>query len=367
MKKLALLSLLFFFVAIGIDAKLPFMVRVVYFQPTDAQPAPQNLPKQVKDVQDLYRSEMIRHGYGAKTFRLETDNTGKVIVHTVKGRHNAQHYANAAGLSSTLNKELPAALKNPNNVHVFVIGNARSIKNGAAGIGFQIVGGVCGGFAAVAQKAANNIFSILAHEIGHAFGLYHGIDCGACLMGAGKKELTDYDARWLNNHHYFNEVHEINDVPQIARVFKLARHPTNNNIVKLKFAASSNIGLHQAQVLRLSDTAVVGWSELKGNRETAEIDIKRAYLFGDNRMAIQIMDVNGNQGLHVFSFSLPPAIVFVPINKEKLKETLKEEEPAEQPVKEDNAESEKPIRTEDKLSIVPHRKTITVWADLKVR
>ena len=367
MKKLALLSLLFFFVAIGVNAELPFLVRVIYFQPSNAQPAPENLPKQMKDVQDLYKSEMIRHGYGPKTFRLETDNTGKVIVHTVKGKHPSQHYANAASLSGTLNKELPAAFKNPNNVHVFVIGNTRSIKNGAAGIGFQTVGGVSGGFAAVAQKAANNISSILAHETGHAFGLYHSIGCGACLMGVGKKELTEYDARWLNNHHYFNEVHQIDDIPKIVKVFQLARHPTNNNIVKLKFSASSNIGLHQAQVLRLSDTAVVGWSELKGNMETTEIDIKRAYLFADNRMAIQIMDVNGNQGIHVFSFSLPPAIVFVPINKDNLKETFKEEEPSEQPVKEDNAESEKPIRISDKLSIVPHRKTITVWADLKVR
>ena len=72
MKKvvLSVLLLLFLFVSVGVDAKLPFIVRVIYFQPTDAQPAPENLSQQMKDIQQLYRSEMVRHGYGPKTFRL---------------------------------------------------------------------------------------------------------------------------------------------------------------------------------------------------------------------------------------------------------------------------------------------------------
>ena len=89
MKKIITISILFVFLLIPTaDAQLPFIVQIVYFKPVDAPQAPDNIAQVMADVQALYRSEMVRNNYGAKTFRLETDANGKVIVHTVNGRHS---------------------------------------------------------------------------------------------------------------------------------------------------------------------------------------------------------------------------------------------------------------------------------------
>ena len=66
-----ILSILLLWVSMVSDAQ--FVVRTVYFQPTDAP----NPTRQIFDLltksPDFYRNEMERHGYGPKTFKLETD------------------------------------------------------------------------------------------------------------------------------------------------------------------------------------------------------------------------------------------------------------------------------------------------------
>ena len=95
MRKLITLTILFLILLIPItaDAELPFIVRTIYFQPTNAPAPTDRIAELMIEVQDFYRSEMEKHGYGAKTFRLETDNDGDVVVHTVKGRNNIAHYS----------------------------------------------------------------------------------------------------------------------------------------------------------------------------------------------------------------------------------------------------------------------------------
>ena len=61
-----------------------YVVRVIYFHPNDIEPQEDSvntLKAMVKDVQTFYADEMERHGYGRKTFRLETDAAGDVVVH----------------------------------------------------------------------------------------------------------------------------------------------------------------------------------------------------------------------------------------------------------------------------------------------
>ena len=75
------------------------VVRVIYFLPKDRPPQPDmdtKLDILIKDVQQFYADEMERHGFGRKTFRLETDATGNTVVHHVKGTENFAFYKNGA-------------------------------------------------------------------------------------------------------------------------------------------------------------------------------------------------------------------------------------------------------------------------------
>ena len=93
MKKTHLISLLLFygftFIAVGAPiAAANRMVKVVYFVPRD-RPVQWNIPialdTQIKKVQRFYTEQMEEHGYRGKTFNLETDANGKLVVPPVDG------------------------------------------------------------------------------------------------------------------------------------------------------------------------------------------------------------------------------------------------------------------------------------------
>ena len=71
------------------------MVKVVYFVPRD-RPFQWNIPTtldtRIKAVQRLYAEQMEAHGHGRKTFNLENDAGGKLVVHPVTGNFNDAYY-----------------------------------------------------------------------------------------------------------------------------------------------------------------------------------------------------------------------------------------------------------------------------------
>ena len=89
-------------------AKLPFIVKVIYFQPSDALDTPAFIATHMKATQQFYKDEMVRNGFEPKTFRLETDKSGKVIVHTIKGKHKSWEYTN--NTTDRIMLELPVSL-----------------------------------------------------------------------------------------------------------------------------------------------------------------------------------------------------------------------------------------------------------------
>ena len=304
MKKIIITLLLICVLIPAADAKLPFIVRVVYFKPIDAPRMPDGIPQLMIDVQDFYRSEMERHGYGAKTFRLETDNQGELIVHTVNGKKNPNFYTSYQALEP----ELPRELRNQNNIHVFFMGGMRSVKPGGGtwGVGVPLAGGVCGGNARIAAVGEGFRFSVIAHELGHTFGLYHNIRRGNFLMGPGTVDLDDYEARWLDKHHYFNSIHEINAVPKVIKVHQTEHvgikekgvNFQERDGVRFKIDVQSRNTLYQAMIFRDSDVGIVGWSKLRGNNDTVEIDAFRSDVLGDRVAYLEVMDILGNYMFH---------------------------------------------------------------------
>jgi hypothetical protein len=60
---------------------------VVYFNPADREPIPgyrDRLDRVMTDLQDFFRTEMDRNGYGPVTFPLQRDEQGRLVVHMVQ-------------------------------------------------------------------------------------------------------------------------------------------------------------------------------------------------------------------------------------------------------------------------------------------
>ena len=363
MKKAIVITLLLVFLVIPIaDAKLPFIVRTVYFRPLGTPEADDRIKDFMKQAQRFYQREMERHGYGSKTFRLETDNEGEVIVHTVIGKRQPAAYTSY----EVIKPELPEIFRNQNNIHVIFIGGMRFVKPRTLGIGFPFYGWTCGGIVRVGTAGEGMRLSVIAHELGHAFGLYHNLSGISFLMGVGQDELDDYEARWLDKHHYFNNHHEINGFPKVVNVHRLkaidikeVKGETVNFIDAIKFrldVESVNI-LHQAQLFRETDTAILQWRKLNDNHDTLIFDIERAKLRNQQRVYIQVMDVMGNMNQHIMPIALPSRPVVVDKNGKVDKRIHKEDL---------IGDAEKnPAPSTEKRNIMPQNKLTMLWANIK--
>ena len=83
---------------------------------------------------------MNAHGYGHKTFKLETDENAKPIIHTINGKHLSFHYL--ANTETEINKELPFDFTRNNNaardrIRVIVVGGLDRVRN--TRVGFDVL------------------------------------------------------------------------------------------------------------------------------------------------------------------------------------------------------------------------------------
>lgn len=75
--------------------KAPKKLHLVYFTPSDREPEPgyqQRLDAIMEDIRAFYRDGMEQAGFGPKTFDLDRDKEGKLILHLVKGKKPEKNY-----------------------------------------------------------------------------------------------------------------------------------------------------------------------------------------------------------------------------------------------------------------------------------
>ena len=180
MKKIYFLTFTFLFVffpllpirfaTAQLKTTLDGMVRLVYFRPNDRPIQPENVSKLrqfIQETQQVFAQYMENHGFGRKTFQFEIDAQGSAVVHHVKGRFNHAYYRNNYREAwQESNKQFEG--RNDNIIFSLLDVNLAGITacgkgggNGRSGIAFVTT-----------QEGCFNV-RIIAHELGHAFGLFH--------------------------------------------------------------------------------------------------------------------------------------------------------------------------------------------------
>ena len=216
-----------------------FDVHVVYFKPTDAPDIDKaRHDKLLKDIQKYLQSEMTRHGFTDKTFPLELDAQGKVVIHVVNGKHNTAHY-DWGDEFAQVEPELPFAFNNElnpesrDNIQLVIMGgiSLNGDWNGGPDWGFTWHGGRWGGVAFVTMDRINDFpnhyLGVVAHELGHAFGLdpahnnvresFNGrvIAWGRTTAEWGDRmRLLDFEAALIDSRPIFREMEIQEDIQQ---------------------------------------------------------------------------------------------------------------------------------------------------------
>ena len=307
-KKLLSLILLLIVMPIAAEAVEPYTVRTIYFIPTDSVDRSDwlDLDNIMKTNQEVYRSEMDRHGFPGKTFRLETDNQGQVIVHKFNGRHNKVHYS--GDTLALVKQELEARFNDKKNIYAVVMAGMPALQWGqAGGVAGPSPGGWWNkgedhGFILSGETTLANTEQVILHELGHAFGLWHIVlyDPQEFILGSGKK-LSLHEARWLSKSYYFNNVWIPGFAPSIVKFH--GAEASGEDAIRFRVDVTDPNGLHQAYAF--VNTNIVGWDYLNGNNDTAIFDVDRRHVENDTTLWIQLMDDDGNWLWYQKNYILP--------------------------------------------------------------
>ena len=203
------------------------VIHTVYFQPAD-QPAPtkENI-REVKSTmlktQAFYSRELKRHGHTPKTFQIERDAAGLIVVHIVKGKHNLRTYSNY----SLIRNELPPGIRDDplwreTKISVVFLAGAKNSANKAGIAERKCSGNICNNIAYIPTNIDLNIIKvqIAIHEVGHTFGLEHNprnpprgksfvMVANTLFDLKNLFKLTDFlldadEAELINDHPFFN-------------------------------------------------------------------------------------------------------------------------------------------------------------------
>ena len=229
----------------ALDVGEPRTIRLIYFLPND-RPFRTEAVQWIKDgihtLQTFYAEQMQAHGHGNKTFRVETDDQGALIVHRVDGQHPDSHYLDGNGNVSFVNEEVFKTFDPANNVYLIFIDNRIDAR------GFVSTGGG-GRNGGSAHLPVQSHWTLVAHELGHAFGLQHDFRSGDYIMSYGPRnehQLSACSAEFLAVHPYFNPDIEDKETQQTKIKLRSPHiYPANSDNIPIRLRLNDSDGLHQ--------------------------------------------------------------------------------------------------------------------------
>lgn len=282
------------------------IVKLLYILPNDRLPQSNintDIDRRIKGVQQVFAEQMAHHGFGRKTFTYQTDASGKAVVHHLKGQFNETYYQNN---STTFWDEFADQVDLSTHIYIAFLnvsaGEILRELGPTCGYGSEI--GAFGGHVLVPASGAcvegDYGISILAHELGHAFGLQHNFGSDTYFMsyGADTNQLSYSSAEWLDAHRYFNANQTYFNIPSTIEILKLGMASSGN--IHLRFKITDLDGLHQAQLHTPATEAheaigflkMIGYKALSG--ETQNVRFVTAELTAVTRsVSLYVMDTDG--------------------------------------------------------------------------
>ncbi len=286
------------------DTSLEYVVRTIYFVPKDRESNPdmdRKLDALMKSAKQFYADLMEYHGFGEKTFRLETDATGNTKVHHVTGNFNDAYYLDRSTLNGSLIvwDEIEEQFDTSKNIYVLILDTSDGIV-----IEDRNLGGLGGGDSHsgnVLLPASN--YNAAFHELGHAFGLAHDSRVVAERWPASTDPMiTSFcAAEWLDVNRYFNSTQEgSNDVSPTVEMLtpSLVSAPIT---IRLQFEITDSDGLHQAQLF--GEAGIIACKKLEG--QTTTLEFTTADLRDNSRsVRLRLIDAYGNFTWHRFRIDI---------------------------------------------------------------
>ena len=244
----------------------PRTVRLIYFLPNDRPyraDVVQRLKDGIRNVQTFYAEQMSAHGYGNKTFRVETDSKGDPIVHRVDGQYPDNHYFDHT--VNNVQTEIDLVFNRYANIYLIVIDTINTIGGSATTRGKNA------GTALVYGEFFHGEFGWgpASHELGHAFGLWHDFRDGTYLMSYGpgsQDQLSACHAEYLSVHPYFNPDTPIEEgPPPTIELISPRTYPADSKSIPVRLKVSDSDGLHQV-LLHLGPPNIINSRTVKACR-----------------------------------------------------------------------------------------------------
>ena len=273
-------------------------VQLIYFHPSDR--APQDITAQVdrviKDVQLFYARQMEGYGFGIKTFTLETDVAGQTVMHHVEGRFAEAHYRDQP-YNKILEEVDEQFNRSKNIILLFLEGSDDILGSNVCGLGGIHRAG--GGTAMLPAAGDCFSFRIVAHELGHAFGLFHDFrEPNLMSHSSGYlAQLTPCAAEALVVHSSFNLPQE-DITPTTVQLQPPVATPLG--IIQLRFNLTDPDGLHQAQLITpgtpqdpIQGIKMFDCKQLSGENETVKFLIPESILTIEDIVGFRVLDTHG--------------------------------------------------------------------------
>ena len=277
---------------------------------------------------------MEYHGFGLpageagkRTFRLETDATGKAVVHHVRGKFNDEYY-HTDTWRKVIDEETAEQFDLSANIYFVALDVSTATIDGHCGQGGAV--GPEGGATLIPAPNSRRLrergwscfnVSVSAHELGHAFGLAHDLFINASRSPSSYHTdwmVTSFcAAEWLDAHRYFNIGQSYPKEDQQTTIQMLPPLAVPPYAIRLRFEVTDPDGLHQAQLHNSTGDAIdCQGSGPDGKSGSVEFTTSAVSEAPRNHVSLRVVDVYGNVTEKRFSIDItslhPPKVVSIP-------------------------------------------------------